>query len=175
MARKVKLQDTQEYGMSDTAFRGDDGKYYSTESAYIKFAKNKEYRQKCIDAMFDVMGYKEKMLLPTLFYKKLQDFEGVGYEALYYTFKSQHDSIQWALKNKQFNSETSKVMYIVAILNNSVMDEYKKLQREEYRSAKNQKIAEAYEGDVIEVTSMPTSKSRQDKSKILNLVGDIDE
>lgn len=127
MARKVKLQDTGEYSTSNIAYRGDNGKYYSSKDAFDKYNNNKEYRQKCIDLMFDVLGYKNNMIIPTYFYKSLTKFEGVGYEALYNTMIRQDKSVQWALKTKNFSGETAKVMYIMAIYNNNVMDEYKLL------------------------------------------------
>lgn len=127
MARKVKLRDTGEESTSDIAYKAEDGKYYSSEYAYKKMFENKEYRKKCIDLIYEVLGYKESMIVPTFFYKSLQKFEGVGYEALYNTMLDQNDKVQWALKNKDFNGETAKVMYIMAIYNNNVMDTYKKM------------------------------------------------
>ena len=105
---------------------------------YKQWEENKTYRLKCIDKMYEIMGYKPKMILPTYFFKKLKDFEGVGYLALYNTMITQSKSIDWALKNKDFGSETAKVMYIVAILNNNVMDEYKKIVKEKREA--NRKI-----------------------------------
>ena len=127
MSRQVKLVDTGEMSTNDVAFRAPNKKYFSSEEAYIKWNTNKEYRNKCIDKMFEIMNYKPGMILPTYFFKKLKDYEGVGYEALYNTMIAQTKSIQWALANKSFNGETAKVMYIMAILNNNVMDEYKKI------------------------------------------------
>lgn len=100
-------------------------KYYTSKEAYEKWSENNLYRMKCIDAMFEVMGYSKGMMIPTLFYKKLKDFESVGYEALYNTMVSQNKYVQYALQTKTFNTEVSKVMYIMAIYSNHVMDEYK--------------------------------------------------
>ena len=127
MSRQVKLVDTGEMSTNDVAFRAPNKKYFSSEEAYIKWNTNKEYRNKCIDKMFEIMSYKPGMILPTYFFRKLKDYEGVGYEALYNTMIAQTKAIQWALANKSFNGETAKVMYIMAILNNNVMDEYKKI------------------------------------------------
>lgn len=139
MARKVKCIDTGEYSTSDVAFQAPNKKYFSNKRAYEMWEKNKEYRQKCISRMYNIMGYSPQMIIPTFFYKKLKDFEGVGYEALYNTMLSQTDAIQWALNNKQFTGESSKVMYITAILDNHIMDEYKKLikQQKEQEKFKN--------------------------------------
>lgn len=138
MARKVKCVDTGELSTSDLAYKAPNGKYFSSEANYKQWEENKTYRLKCIDKMYEIMGYKPKMILPTYFFKKLKDFEGVGYLALYNTMITQSKSIDWALKNKDFGSETAKVMYIVAILNNNVMDEYKKIVKEKREA--NRKI-----------------------------------
>lgn len=130
MARKVKCVDTGEQSTSDLAYKAPNGKYYSSEANYKQWEENKTYRLKCIDKMYEIMEYKPKMILPTYFFKKLKEFEGVGYLALYNTMITQSKSIEWALKNKDFGSETAKVMYITAILNNNVMDEYKKIVKE---------------------------------------------
>lgn len=135
MSRQVKLVDTGEMSTNDVAFRAPNKKYFSSEAAYIKWNTNKEYRNKCIDKMFEIMSYKPGMILPTYFFKKLKDYEYLGYEALYNTMISQTKSIQWALTNKSFNGETAKVMYIMAILHNNVMDEYKKIVKaQKYKS-----------------------------------------
>lgn len=127
MARKVKCVDTGDQSTSDLAYKAPNGKYFSSEENYLKWEENKNYRLKCIDKMYDVLGYSPKMIIPTYFYKKLKEYEGVGYQALYNTMLSQDKSAQWALKNKQWTGETAKVMYLMAIYNNNVMDEYKKL------------------------------------------------
>lgn len=136
MGRRVKLVDTGEFSDSSISFKAPNKKYFSNEEAYIKWNTNKEYRNKCIDKMFEIMGYKPGMILPTYFFKKLKDYEGVGFEALYNTMNSQSKAIQWALNNKNFGGETAKIMYIMAILNNNVMDEYKKIVKaQRYKAA----------------------------------------
>ena len=128
MSRQVKLVDTGEMSTNDVAFRAPNKKYFSSEEAYIKWNTNKEYKNKCIDKMFEIMGYKPRMVLPTYFFKKLnEDYEGVGYELLYNTMIAQTIAIEWSLANKIFTVETAKVMYVMAILKNNVMDEYKKI------------------------------------------------
>jgi hypothetical protein len=131
MSRQVKLVDTGEMSTNDVAFRAPNKKYFSSEEAYIKWKTNVEYKNKCIDKMFEIMGYNPKMVLPTYFFKLLKKYEdGVGYEAVYNTMVSQTKSIVWALQNKNFGSETAKVLYIMAIIDNNVMDEYKKFVKE---------------------------------------------
>lgn len=131
MGRKVKLHDTGLYGDSSVNFRAPNKKYYTTKDAYLKCEKNKKYRQMCIDKMYDLLGYKQGMIIPTYFYKKLKDYEPMGYECVYETMCSQEKSVSWAMKNKQFPNEIGRAMYVLAIIDNHVMDEYKKIVRNE--------------------------------------------
>ena len=156
MARKIKCVDTGELSTSDLAYKAPNGKYYSSEANYKQWEENKTYRLKCIDKMYEIMGYKPKMILPTYFFKKLKEFEGVGYLALYNTMITQSKSIEWALKNKDFGSETAKVMYITAILNNNVMDEYKKIVAEKRANKKVDEIAD-------EISFMENLVNRNDR------------
>ena len=96
------------------------------------------------------MGYKPTMILPTYFFKKLKDFEGLGYEAVYNTMVSQTKSIDWALKNKDFGSETAKVIYIMAIINNNVMDEYKKIVKIQKQQSRGSKIKAFYIDEFVD-------------------------
>lgn len=130
MGRKVKLQDTGEYSTNDVAFQAPNKKYWSSKEAFLQFEKNKKNRQLCIEKMFDLLGYSDKMVIPTFFYKKLKNYEGLGYDAVLRTMYNQEKSIKWALTNKQFTGETAKVMYVMAIIDNHVMDSYKAIIRE---------------------------------------------
>ena len=119
--------------------------------------------------MYEVLNYKNGMILPTIFYKKLSELNGVGYESVYYTFKNQSDSIEWSLRNKDFKSEASKVMYIMAIINNHVMDEYKKLERKQKIEEKQEQQVENVEYIDLELTQSGTKKKGTD---ISNLFGE---
>lgn len=145
MARKVKCVDTGDQSTSDLAYKAPNGKYFSSEENYLKWEENKNYRLKCIDKMYEVLGYSPKMIIPTYFYKKLKEYEGVGYQALYNTMLSQDKSAHWALQNKQWTGETAKVMYLMAIYNNNVMDEYKKLVAEKRATQNNNEIVDQLE------------------------------
>ena len=120
--RKVKLQDTGEYSTSDVAYQAPNKKYYSNEAAYQKMVTNSTYRQKCIDGMYELLGYKDFMKIPTYFYKRLKECEGYGYDVVYRCIQIKAKDIKWALTNKEFNTEVGKMMYIWAILNNSMND-----------------------------------------------------
>ena len=125
--RKVKLQDTGEYSTSNTAYQAPNKKYYSSKAAYEKMAANATYRAKCIDTMYNILDYQTFMKLPTYFYKRLKECEGYGYEVVYRCMLDKANDIRWAVKNKDFNSEVGKMMYIWAILNNYMNDALRKV------------------------------------------------
>lgn len=160
MSRKIKLQDTGEFSTSDVAYKAPNKKYYSSEEAYLKMKTNAEYRQKCIDKMFDLLGYKNNMVIPTFFYKKLKEFEGIGYDVLLDTMNGKENDIYWAIKNKIFAGETAKVMYITAILNNNIMDYYKrKIARE-----KEEKRLNDINSNVFIVDDMNFERKKETKN-----------
>lgn len=149
--RKVKLQDTGEYSTSDVAYQAPNKKYYSNEAAYKKMMINATYRQKCIDGMYELLEYKEFMKIPTYFYKRLKECEGYGYDVVYRCIQMKAKDIKWAINNKDFNTEVGKMMYIWAILNNSMNDALKEIvaeRREEERKNKNTETEESVNTDI---------------------------
>ena len=149
--RKVKLQDTGGYSTNDVAYQAPDKKYYSSEDAYKKIIKNKEYRKKCIEGMYALLDYKDYMKIPTYFYKRLKECEGYGYDVVFRCMKMKARDIQWALINKDFNSEVGKMMYIWAILDNNMNEALKEVvaeRRAEEKKTKETKIEQSVNVDL---------------------------
>lgn len=135
--RRVKCQDTGEYSTSDIAYRSDNGKYWSSEAAYIWWKKNKEWKQKCIDLLFEILDYQQGMTVPGILWKNFSKYEKMGYEVVYETICGERKSIEWALHNKEFKSEASMIVYVCRILENHMMDyykAYKSLQKEQEKN-----------------------------------------
>ena len=112
---------------------------------------NATYRQKCIDGMYELLEYKEFMKIPTYFYKRLKECEGYGYDVVYRCIQMKAKDIKWAINNKDFNTEVGKMMYIWAILNNSMNDALKEIvaeRREEERKNKNTETEESVNTDI---------------------------
>lgn len=162
MGRKVKCQDTGEYSTNDVAYKASNGKYYSSKDAYMNIKTNNEYRIKCIDEIMKILNYKEGMKLPTVTYKKLSEYEIYGFDVLLDTINSQHDAFVWALKNKTFNSETSKIFYLFAIIQNNIMESYKKKAIEE-----KQKVEEKRNELIVEDINVGTNQRSKNVSKLL--------
>ena len=120
-------------------------KYYSSKEAYEKCENNKINRTKCINKMYEILGYKTFMKIPTYFYKWLLSCESYGYDVVYNCMTKQQLSCNWALKNKDFSSETGKIMYLTTIFNNNMNDSLK-----EIVSQRRKKSTEYNEQDLIE-------------------------
>lgn len=140
MGRRVKCQDTGEYSTSDIAYKSDNGKYWSSESAYQKWKKNQEWRQKSIDLLFEILGYTEHMTIPGVFWKNFKSYEPMGYETVYATIQGERSSIEWALHNKQFKSEAGLILYVCRILENHMIDYYKRVISLEQQNVASEQI-----------------------------------
>lgn len=131
MGRQVILRDLNVKGNSDNAYKAPDGKYYSSQKAYKNISVEKEYRSECIGFMYNLLGYDSFMKLPTIFYKKLQGWKPFSYRVVRKCMDNKASSIDWALNNKDFNGEVSKMMYICAILDNGMVDALKEVRKED--------------------------------------------
>ena len=104
-------------------------KYYSSKEGYERFIYSNHYRNKSIDLIRDIMGYTlPQMQLPTLTYKKIEEMfkEPVGYDVLYNTLVNYQKDIEWAFQNKEFGSETARIMYLFGIVKSHYMEEWRK-------------------------------------------------
>ena len=130
MARRVKCQDTGEYSTSDVAYRAANGKYYSSMASYQQLEEQKAQRQKCIDALFEILGFDKDTIVPTILFKNLKSYEKMGYDIVYDTIIEEERDINWALQNVNFQNTTGMIMYVCKILENHMMDVY---QRKKFR------------------------------------------
>ena len=165
--RKVKLQDTGEFGLDTAAYKAPNNKYYSSEAAYKKMAMNAEYRAKCIDAMYAILEYKTFMKLPTYFYKRLKECEGYGYDVVFHCIQNKAKDIKWAINNKNFNSEIGKMMYIWAILNNHMNDALKEVVAERRAEEKRNQISPVEQSVDVDLEINNKKQRTVDISKFL--------
>ena len=173
MPRQCKLQDTGESVPVDQAFRAPNKKYYSSEAAWQKVVINKEYRSKCVDFLMSLLDYKEGMKLPTITYKKIQEYEPYGLDVLYATMLSQQSSCEWALQNKDFRQETAKIFYLFAIFQNHIMDEYKqKVQAEKSKRQAEKQVENAEVGSLLESEEFMFVGNTKCKKDLSGLLGE---
>ena len=140
--RRVKLVDTGEYSTQDQAYKAPNGKYYSSQIVYEQNLFQNEMRNKCIDKIFELFDIRKGMKISTIFFRKLAELEPYGYDVVYNTIEHNSVSIEWALNNKEFSSESGKVSYVMAIVQNNINDEYKFKQKQLKLQEKSAKIIE---------------------------------
>ena len=129
-------------------------KYFSSKEAYEKCEHNKINRTKCINKMYEILGYKTFMKIPTYFYKWLLSCESYGYDVVYDCMKKQQSACNWALKNKDFSSETGKIMYLTTIFDNNINDSLKEIVRQRRNKNTDYSEQDLIESN-IEISSNP--------------------
>lgn len=123
----VKLHDLNRNDKIDRkdAFKAPNGYYYSSEAAYNQVVEHKEMRNKCIDYMYDIMGYQDHLKMPTIFFKRLKEWEPYGFNVVYIAMTLVETSLRNTLRYKTFQSEYNKVSYITAVIENNLNDALK--------------------------------------------------
>ena len=124
--RNVKCVDTGEVISQDQAFKVTSKNrniYYSSEEAYKYAQKEKDFLKKCTETFWGFMNYDSTEKVPTVFFKKLQDWHrGYTYEMIYEAMIYSIEPIQWANNNKEFANETGRTQYLCSIIQNHLGD-----------------------------------------------------
>ena len=165
-ARRVKCRDTGEYSTSDVAYKAPDGKYYTSEAAYLLSEKRKEDRGLCIDLWYEILQYQAWQKMPSLVFSKLKSWEPYGYDVIYATMLGERDSIDWALTNKRFSNDPQCIMYLSAIIENHLNDYYKIAINAKKKEEVAHKVEVEDDSAMIQV-----QRTRKDVS---NLLGDLE-
>ena len=163
--RKVKYQDTGEYGNNLEGYRGTDNKWYCSKDAYDRIILIKQQKRNCINKMGEILDVGENGFVPPVYVKMFGKFAKVGFDVLYEVLCEQEDSIKWAFRNKKFTNDYHAAKYLDAILCNN------------YRQVKEridtQKRMQAMQHDP-EIEQDEVEFNRANKNKdISNLVGDF--
>lgn len=141
-------------------------RFWSSHAAYETWVKDNDAREACIETLKEILGYDQaQMKLPTLTYKKIAEYAVYGFDVLLNTINRQTQAFHWALTNKQFNSETAKVQYFFAIINNNIMDEYK-------LKKNNQKTKEVQEKQAEYLEDIQIVNRKQSSTNISQWLGE---
>lgn len=168
MGRRVKLFDkVGEFSDSDIAFKAPTGKYFSSEKAYKIWENNKNYREKCINKVFELLGYESYQKLPSLFYKRLSEWTGYGFETVYRAIGRAEQNICWVLTTKDFSSEVGKLMYITKIIEGQLNDAKREVLAKNKIVSKENRSVDNFDGEVI-----TTSEKIMKGTDIRSLFGD---
>lgn len=131
MARLVKCQDTGNKIDMAVAYKvssiGKNGKttntYWSSKEAYEEYKENASYRIDCVDLLYSLLDYAPQDKAPTFLFKSLSEWaESYSYEMIYNAIQLAQSGIEYAMTNKTFKSEASKILYVCAIVGNKLID-----------------------------------------------------
>jgi len=129
MARKVKCQVTQEYGMSDE-FIKIDNKYYKSQQVYDQYKKNTEDYKLLINLICnDFLNYQKGQVFPTMLTKKIKELEFYPNEVIIKTVEKNYETLKYWMDNKEFSNDTGKISYLFAIIKGNINDIYKEWKR----------------------------------------------
>ena len=169
MARKVKCQITGEYGTSDVFYKADNGKYYKSKELYDVWNKENEDRKHVIERFaIEFLDYVPGQVFPTILTKKLKELEFYGYDVINRTIDKSYDSIQYALRTKDFRNDVGKISYIFAIIKNNINDVYKQVLTEEKSEKRQQEqVANIDVVDEQSIMNIGTKQKAKDISSFL--------
>lgn len=162
MPRRVKCQITGAFGTSDTFYRAPNGKYYASEALYSSYKKMMKEREEVLTYFLSTfLGIEKKpgMKVPGLLLKKIKEYEGFyGYDVLLDCLEGERRRIAVATSRIHFESETGKISYIFAIVDNYINGYLKKKRMREEQLKK----AAASEGDAPETELTAVSHREKD-------------
>lgn len=158
--KMVKCMATGQVGPRDEYYKAPNGRYFQSEAIYQawmagrrkkKAEMNQEKRfdkpgrtfesyRKICDTIADFIGYDPEngQPMPPIVFRKLKDLEWYSDEIIQQTLDENRTAIQWAMTNKKFDSDISKVSYMMAIVKNNIGSVYRREQDKANKSVKKE-------------------------------------
>lgn len=188
--RQVKCMATGELGSNTEFYKAPNGRYFKNESVYKEWTKKhgkksvkpkKEGRtpesyRKLYGALSTALGYNVGQPLPRVVMSKIKELDYYSDEVITETVIDCTDDIQWADKNRNFDTEYSRACYVMAIISNHVADTQKRHDIE----TKRRRDAERH--DTVDSLNMYTALRANESNKgiqvpqqnntAMNLLGD---
>lgn len=143
--------------------------YFLNREAYEDWSLSEYYRRSFIDNLVKDYGYISGMPVPTIIFSKLKELKPFGYEAIYNTYEKMKVDIYRTVVDKHFDSETGMFTYIMAIIKNNVMPEYRKIQRREKLKAEKAVAEKAKQV----ITDFDIAAPKNKPKDLSDLLGDI--
>lgn len=150
MGRNVICAITKEKGNSDT-FIKIGAKYYKSQEIYDKAQRQKNAYKQIVQYVCDTfLDYQAGQVFPTSLPQKIKELEFYDNEVILQALQEKEKDILYAISKKNFDSDYGKVLYIFAIIQNSINDVYKKWIREEKQDREmGSKVEETFNMDDI--------------------------
>lgn len=142
--------------------------YFLSQEAYEGWTTEEFYRRSFIDNLVKDYGYVSGMPVPSIIFAKLKELKSFGYEAVYNTYENMKNYIYQTVAEKHFSNESAMFSYIMAIIRNNVMTEYRKIQKREKLKA------ESKQKSVVEPSiNLDDIKPKEKAKDLSSLLGDI--
>ena len=128
MARKVKCQICKASGDTSTFYKVTDpsgkNKYYCSEYEYSQQQLKKEQRLSALKYIAEeILEYKDGEIIPPNMVKQLEQLAKVyTYPVIQETFKLKRDDIHYWYSVKDFETDSGKCQYTLAIIKGSIND-----------------------------------------------------
>lgn len=132
--RKVRCFETGEYGTSLTFYKAPDGHYYKDERTYLEHDHKSKTHRKLIDELSNYMGYIPGMVFPTCITQALKELSFYGEDVILETLERNRDSVEYAMRTKDFNGDRQRALYLMAIIKNHINDVYREFERKKKSS-----------------------------------------
>lgn len=127
---KVKCVDIDEKRERETAYKAENGRYYSSKEAYVQIKEENKRRKWATDTLIELLGFNGYKIIPSILFKVIASYKEIGYEALCKTITDQRRSIERAVKTKNFKNDFAKIRYVEAIINNNINNINNSLKKE---------------------------------------------
>lgn len=122
----VNCVDLDEKIDSESAYKAQNGKYYSSKDAYEKIQLEIKRKKWATNELIILLGFEEYKIIPTILFKVINSYNEIGYEALCETIVAEEKVIKYAMANNNFKNDYAKVKYVEAVINNNINDVIRK-------------------------------------------------
>ena len=161
--RRVVCQVTKEKGLSGEFYRvvhNGRNLYYKDEQTYLNMIKEREIKDEINHFIaIEILNYDSGQYLPPALLKRINDMNKLyPYEVILETFKVNKETLQyWMNQDSKFKNEMARISYMMAIINNNVINEYEKWKIKERRDKENNTVS--VDMDLLEVNINNTQKN----------------
>lgn len=159
--RMVKCMATGEKGPSDTYYKAPNGRYFKSEEIYEawlagrrkekakqnrpklheKPGRTTESYKKLCDTIADLIGYDPAggQPMPTIVFRRLKELDYYSDEIIQETLDEKADAIRWAMSHKEFEDDSGRASYMMAIVRNSIAEVERREKQKKEMSRREEK------------------------------------
>ena len=166
ISRPVKCAITGEQGTADT-FIKIGTKYYKSQEIYDTVQRQKDLHKQIVNLIcYELLDYQKGQKFPTLLTRKLKELDFYDNEVILKTVQNYKNDIIYWMNRKQIDSDTGKIYYIFAIINDHINDVYNQWKHDKKQIVKEEKSEIEVSTD-IDIKDLGTNKEGKDISEWL--------